>query len=63
MFTRAKEGMERDTEDIRDTNSRVLRGGWFFIQASLLRSATRIVDVPAYRYSYFGFRLARTFTP
>ena len=55
-----KGGDGENTEDIRDTNRRVMRGGWFFIQASLLRSATRSVDVPAYRYSYFGFRLART---
>ena len=45
------------------TDSRVLRGGSFSDQASLVRSAYRRYYVPANRGTDFGFRLARTFTP
>ena len=46
-----------------NTESRVLRGGSFFYQASYVRSSYRIYDVPSFRNSYYGFRAARTFTP
>ena len=57
---------EDDKEDIlsiNNQNSRVLRGGSFVGQASLVRSAHRILYVPANRGIGFGFRPARTFTP
>jgi formylglycine-generating enzyme required for sulfatase activity len=57
---------EEAEEDIYSTNtqnSRVLRGGSFIYQASLVRSAFRNLYVPALRYNYGGFRPARTFTP
>ena len=40
---------------------RVLRGGSFDAQASYVRSASRISNVPAFRAYDFGFRPARTF--
>ena len=43
-----------------DKDSRVLRGGSFFFQASNVRCAGRLIDVPAFRFTYCGFRLART---
>lgn len=52
-----------DQEDdlvIRSTLSRVLRGGSFDNRASSVRSAFRIVNVPPYRDSNYGFRPART---
>ncbi len=41
----------------------VLRGGSFDAQASYVRSASRISNVPAFRAFDFGFRPARTFAP
>jgi serine/threonine protein kinase/formylglycine-generating enzyme required for sulfatase activity len=55
-----------DTEDILSISStapRVLRGGSFYIQASLVRSALRTWIVPADRSNTVGFRPARTFAP
>lgn len=55
-----------DQEDelvVNSTDSRVLRGGSFYYQASVVRSARRNVNVPSYRALYHGFRAARTFTP
>ena len=52
-----------DKEDslvISPTQSRVLRGGSFFIKASYVRSANRNVDVPSNRDLSYGFRVART---
>ena len=52
-----------DKEDelvISPTKSRVLRGGSFLYQASVLRSALRNNDVPSYRIFSNGFRVART---
>ena len=40
---------------------RVLRGGSFFFQASFLRSAYRLNDVPTNRDVDFGLRVARTY--
>jgi len=46
---------------IDSASRRVLRGGSFYIQPTDLRSAIRIIDVPADRNDYLvGFRLART---
>ncbi len=42
------------------TAARVLRGGSFNDQASDIRSAYRHINVPGYRSSYLGFRVART---
>jgi formylglycine-generating enzyme required for sulfatase activity len=42
------------------TQSRVLRGGSFDYQASSVRSAYRIGDLPSYRTYTLGFRVART---
>jgi serine/threonine protein kinase/formylglycine-generating enzyme required for sulfatase activity len=56
-------------EDIEDeleivgTRSRVLRGGSFYNQPSNLRSAYRDDDVPTYKISRVGFRVARTVAP
>ena len=55
-----------DKEDVLsiDTSKfRMLRGGSFDDQASDVRSANRIVDVPASRNLSYGFRPARTFIP
>jgi formylglycine-generating enzyme required for sulfatase activity len=45
------------------TASRVLRGGSFFYQASIVRSASRNGGGPAVRSGSTGFRPARTFLP
>ena len=45
------------------TDRRVLRGGSFNYQASLVRSSDRSNDVPPFRDYNSGFRPARTFTP
>ena len=52
-----------DREDelvVSSTVGRVLRGGSFDAQASYVRSASRISNVPAFRAYDFGFRPART---
>jgi formylglycine-generating enzyme required for sulfatase activity len=56
------EGIEDKEDDsiIRSTAGRVLRGGSFPTQASHVRSANRLIDVPTTGTSNFGFRLART---
>jgi formylglycine-generating enzyme required for sulfatase activity len=59
-------GPEEDKEDIYSINNldrRVLRGGSFTSQASVVRSANRNVYVPTNRTDVVGFRPARTFTP
>jgi formylglycine-generating enzyme required for sulfatase activity len=67
VYSKAGNGKTIDnTEDIKDINKsdgRVLRGGSFFNQASLLRSANRHSNVPTSRAVGVGFRPARTFTP
>jgi formylglycine-generating enzyme required for sulfatase activity len=59
--------VSEDKEDdlvVSSTVSRVLRGGSFGLQASLVRSADRNSNVPSYRNNNYGFRPARTlFTP
>jgi serine/threonine protein kinase/formylglycine-generating enzyme required for sulfatase activity len=55
-----------DQEDARVVSSavsRVLRGGSFDAQASYVRSASRINNVPSFRAFDFGFRPARTLAP
>ncbi len=52
-----------DEEDAIVVNSavgRALRGGSFDAQASYVRSASRINNVPTFRAFDFGFRPART---
>ncbi len=52
-----------DQEDalvVSSAAGRVLRGGSFDAQASYVRSATRISNVPTFRAYDFGFRPART---
>jgi formylglycine-generating enzyme required for sulfatase activity len=60
---KGKGGDGENTEDIRDTKSRVLRGGSFGSLASNVRSAYRSFNVPTNRFFSSGFRPARTFTP
>jgi eukaryotic-like serine/threonine-protein kinase len=60
---------EESAEDLEDGQvvsgavGRVLRGGSFDAQASYVRSASRISNVPAFQAFDFGFRLARTLAP
>jgi formylglycine-generating enzyme required for sulfatase activity len=54
---------EEDDLSIGTATHRVLRGGSFFIQASVVRSALRVSDVPSLRNFYIGFRPSRTFAP
>ena len=52
-----------DTEDDLVINKeiiRVLRGGSFFTQTSIVRSACRVNNVPTNRNDFKGFRAART---
>ena len=46
-----------------DCSQRVLRGGSWFNEPRLLRSAYRHWNSPGYRFNKFGFRIARTLTP
>jgi serine/threonine protein kinase/formylglycine-generating enzyme required for sulfatase activity len=62
LAVRGEESAE-DQEDgpvVNGAVGRVLRGGSFDAQASYVRSASRISNVPAFRAYDFGFRLART---
>ncbi|MCA9067686.1 MAG: SUMF1/EgtB/PvdO family nonheme iron enzyme [Planctomycetaceae bacterium] len=43
--------------------SRVIRGGSFRYQATMLRSAQRTWDIPGYRSPYVGFRIVRQSRP
>jgi formylglycine-generating enzyme required for sulfatase activity len=55
-----------DREDalvVSSTAGRVLRGGSFDAQASYVRSASRINNVPGFRAFDFGFRPVRTLSP
>ncbi len=62
-FEEDKGGDGKGTEDIRDTNAKLLRGGSFIVHASMVRSAYRLRIVPPDWDGYSGFRPARTFTP
>jgi eukaryotic-like serine/threonine-protein kinase len=71
VFTWCQESYQADkgNEDKEDvlnivpTQSRVLRGGSFVIQAGYVRCANHGWNVPTNRYSAVGFRLARTIIP
>jgi formylglycine-generating enzyme required for sulfatase activity len=52
---------EKDIEDVKNTNDRVLRGGSFSSYAWDVRSAHRIRAGPAVRTYACGFRVARTY--
>jgi formylglycine-generating enzyme required for sulfatase activity len=52
---------KEDIYSINDQNNRVFRGGSFGYQASLVRSACRGSNGPAYRFNYLGIRPARTY--
>src|SRR4051794_31008999 len=64
-YPKVEEGKTiEDIEDILSINSqdsRVLRGGSFGSQASIVRSGRRNYSVPTNRNTRYGFRLARTF--
>jgi formylglycine-generating enzyme required for sulfatase activity len=53
---------KEDIQYIKDSDTRVVRGGSCTYQASDVRSANRNWFVPATRYDSVGFRPARTFT-
>jgi formylglycine-generating enzyme required for sulfatase activity len=50
----------KDQSGIESTVGRVLRGGAFHNQPSILRSSSRLDNVPANRDFSLGFRVART---
>jgi formylglycine-generating enzyme required for sulfatase activity len=63
------EGFARKPEDLKQTggawtagksNYRVLRGGLSGNDAQILRAGYRISSLPGFRFSYVGFRVART---
>jgi len=65
-YGKAESGMMDDKEDKTDINnhdSRMERGGSFYMQAVDVRSANRHRVMPTSRYNDVGFRPARTFTP
>jgi serine/threonine protein kinase/formylglycine-generating enzyme required for sulfatase activity len=51
----------KDIADVKNTESRVLRGGSFLTGARTVRSAPRTGRVPVYRDDSCGFRVARTY--
>jgi formylglycine-generating enzyme required for sulfatase activity len=58
----AVEDREDDLLDVRSSDNRVLRGGWFYYLASSVRSARRVWNVATYHGdNSFGLRPARTF--
>jgi formylglycine-generating enzyme required for sulfatase activity len=60
------EGSAEDREDelvVSSAAGRALRGGSFDAQASYVRSACHISNVPTFRPNDFGFRPARTIAP
>ena len=67
VYPRGKsEGVADDQEDglvVDSTYPRVLRGCSFFNQASVVRSADRLIIAPTIRFHSNGFRLARTISP
>ncbi|MFM8478176.1 MAG: formylglycine-generating enzyme family protein, partial [Planctomycetaceae bacterium] len=46
---------------VSEDSSRVLRGGSFGNDATFMRSASRSIDRPDYRFDFFGFRVSRTY--
>ncbi len=51
---------QEENPAVKDEDSRVLRGGSFFVRSSNVRSASRGLNRPTLRGYSFGFRLART---
>ena len=49
------------SESIVEKNPRILRGGSFYFQPALVRSAYRLWNAPAYRGYSLGFRPSRTY--
>lgn len=56
-------GGESRCESKKDANPVVLRGGSWNDSPGNLRAADRVGPLPDYRYSFVGFRLARTLSP
>jgi serine/threonine protein kinase/formylglycine-generating enzyme required for sulfatase activity len=54
-------GANKDNIDIKDINSRVLRGGSFYLDATLVRCAYRNWIRPSTRNYSLGLRVARTY--
>jgi formylglycine-generating enzyme required for sulfatase activity len=52
---------DKDITDVTNTDSRVLRGGAFNLNAGWVRSAVRVRHGPSGRYGLNGFRVARTY--
>ena len=50
----------RITESVNEKNPRLLRGGSFYNQPALVRSASRGWNAPAFRNSFVGFRPSKT---
>jgi formylglycine-generating enzyme required for sulfatase activity len=46
---------------VSEDSSRVLRGGSFFSNAAIMRSANRDINRPGYRGNNYGFRVSRTY--
>ena len=57
----ARMGDKEQSGKLDNSSTRVLHGGSFYGYASVVRSAFRFTDLPAYRVNYFGFRAARTY--
>jgi formylglycine-generating enzyme required for sulfatase activity len=47
----------------KDCDLRVIRGGGWFFEPRIVRSANRDGDSPVIRNNNLGFRVARTLTP
>ena len=52
-----------DTETLKNSVRRILRGGSFGVRSSDVRSAFRSFNRPPNRYDNSGFRVARTYKP
>ncbi len=66
VYRKGGDGKTTDSEgltNIPKVQSRVIRGGSFYNQASVVRSATRNFLMPSDRGDSVGFRVARTLTP
>jgi len=48
------------TFPVKNNDSRVLRGGSFFLQSPIVRAANRGLNVPTVQFNDFGFRPAKT---
>jgi len=68
QYYRYPEGEDNTTTDdmnillsINEQNQRLLRGGAFYAQPAIVRSANRSVNVPSNRHTSNGFRPSRTY--